>query len=114
MLLQSQCDFDQDAAALLRAAGKQASWTSWEKRDLWDQGVSHPASEDSFTDNLSLQDETKVILENTAGKWLIEYGEMEGLQKAEIEAVKRMLSRQAPAGCCTASDSSIVAHGRRP
>jgi len=58
-----------------------------------------------FTDNLSLQDETKVIIENTAGKWLIEYGELEGLQKAETEAVKRMLSRQV--------DEARLAYGRR-
>ena len=47
-----------------------------------------------FSDDLPLNSDSKVIVERTAGKWLIEASDMAGKKKTEIEALKAMMSRQ--------------------
>lgn len=59
-----------------------------------------------FTDNLSFKDETDDLIQKTDGRWIIEYGELNDLKKAEIEDVKLMLSRQ--------EDVARLSYGRIP
>jgi hypothetical protein len=46
-----------------------------------------------FTDNFSLTDDSRKVLEQTEGKFIIEAAEMTGIRKADIEHVKALLSR---------------------
>jgi len=48
-----------------------------------------------FTDDLRLDADSKEVLEVTAGKWFVEYGELTGLRKADRDKVKSKLSRRA-------------------
>lgn len=48
-----------------------------------------------FSDSMSLSASEKIVLEQTAGKWIIEIGELSGIGKREIEHVKEFLSRRA-------------------
>jgi hypothetical protein len=59
---------------------------------------------DWVTDSLSLSAEEKVVIEQTAGKWLAEIGELSGYRKREVEHIKAFLSRQV--------DSARLAFGR--
>lgn len=56
------------------------------------------------TDSLALSAEEKVVIEQTAGKWLAEIGELSGYRKREVEHIKAFLSRQV--------DSARLAFGR--
>lgn len=47
-----------------------------------------------FTDSVSLGLEPKEVMELTAGKWIVEIGELAGMRKSEVEHVKALLSRQ--------------------
>jgi hypothetical protein len=47
-----------------------------------------------FTDNLEIGADTKRIIENTAGKWIVEVAELSGMNRRDVEHVKAMLSRQ--------------------
>ncbi len=62
------------------------------------------AGDDWFTDNLRIGAEPKVVIEQTAGKWLIEFAELAGLGKRAAADVKAFLSRQ--------SDESRLSYGR--
>ncbi len=46
-----------------------------------------------FTDCVSLTNDSKVLIEQTSGKLLVEVPELKGMRKAEIEHVKATLSR---------------------
>ena len=61
-------------------------------------------NEDWFSENVSLNQEAKEIIEQTEGKWIAEIGELAGLSKRDAEHVKQMLSRQ--------SDEFRLAYGR--
>ena len=61
-------------------------------------------NEDRFSENVSLNQEAKEIIEQTEGKWIAEIGELAGLSKRDAEHVKQMLSRQ--------SDELRLAYGR--
>lgn len=52
------------------------------------------ASEAHFTDCLHIGAEPKVIIEQTAGKWLAEMAELSGIRRVEVEPIKAMISRQ--------------------
>lgn len=58
-----------------------------------------------FTDSLSPGDDQKVTIEQTQGKWLCEFSELNGLGKRDVESVKAMITRQV--------DRSRLAYGRR-
>ena len=60
--------------------------------------------EDWFSENVSLCQDAKEIIEQTEGKWIVEIGELAGLGKRDAEHVKQTLSRQ--------SDESRLAYGR--
>lgn len=47
-----------------------------------------------FTDGLVIGAEAKIIIEQTAGKWIIELAELAALEKSAIEVVKAFASRQ--------------------
>ncbi len=47
-----------------------------------------------FTDNFQLSHNTKEAIEQTAGKWIVEIGELAGMRKSDIDHVKSLLSRQ--------------------
>jgi hypothetical protein len=47
-----------------------------------------------FTDDLPLGGDTKQLIEQTLGKWIIEAGELKGMGRAEVAALKACLSRQ--------------------
>jgi hypothetical protein len=49
---------------------------------------------DWFTDDLPLNVPSKEIIERTAGKWIVEAGELAGMRKMDIEHLKSFLSRQ--------------------
>jgi len=59
---------------------------------------------DWFTDALELTAKPQEIMEQTAGKWIVEIAELAGMRKSEIEHVKALLSRQ--------SDRARRAYGR--
>lgn len=47
-----------------------------------------------FTDDLPLNADTKVLIERTQGKWIVEAAELSGLKKSDIEGLKALLSRR--------------------
>jgi predicted P-loop ATPase len=49
---------------------------------------------DWFSDDLPLQADSKKVIEQTTGKWIIEAAEMSGMRRTDIEHLKAMLSRQ--------------------
>jgi predicted P-loop ATPase len=49
--------------------------------------------EDWFTDDLPLNADGKRMIEQTRGKWIIECGELRGMRRHDIEALKATLSR---------------------
>jgi hypothetical protein len=59
---------------------------------------------DWFTDSVPLNADDKKLLEQTRGKWIVEVADLHGASKAEIEAVKAMMSRS--------SDRARMAYGR--
>src|SRR5262245_16675409 len=62
------------------------------------------ASEPWFSDNLPVGADAKLIIEQTAGVWIVELAELSGMRRSEVEAVKTMLSRQ--------SDRARPSYGR--
>jgi predicted P-loop ATPase len=63
-------------------------------------------SQDWFLDDLPLTADSKKVIEQTAGKWIVEASDLSGMRKADIEHVKALASRQV--------DRSRMAYGRRP
>jgi len=61
------------------------------------------ASNDWFTDALLMGASSKVVMEITAGKLIVEFAELAGLRNKDIETTKAMLSRQ--------SDRERMAYG---
>lgn len=59
---------------------------------------------DWFLDNLPVGATSQVILEQTGGKWIVEFSELSGIRKAEVETIKSSLSR--------VRDESRMAYGR--
>lgn len=49
---------------------------------------------DWFNDDMPLDVDSKVLIEKTSGKWIIEAAELSGLSKAKVEHLKANLSRQ--------------------
>lgn len=47
-----------------------------------------------FTDDLPLDGDTKHLIEQTGGKWLVEAGELKGMSKGDVAKLKACLSRQ--------------------
>jgi len=50
--------------------------------------------EEWFTDDLPLGTDTKKLIEATAGKWIVEAGELKGMNKSDVAALKSCLSRR--------------------
>jgi predicted P-loop ATPase len=49
---------------------------------------------DWFLDDLPLNVDAKVVIERTAGKWIVEAAELSGMSKANVEHLKRFMSAQ--------------------
>jgi predicted P-loop ATPase len=64
-----------------------------------------PADE-YFTDSLSIGADKKEIVEITAGKWLVELPELDGMGKRDAATIKAMMSRQ--------SDKTRLSYARMP
>jgi len=62
--------------------------------------------EEWFGDSLSLAARDKEVIEQLAGKWLIEAADLSGMRKSDVETLKAFLSRQ--------SDRARLAYGRFP
>jgi Virulence-associated protein E len=62
--------------------------------------------DDWFSDDLPLNADTKRQMEVLAGRWIVEAGELKGIRKGEVEALKGFLSRQV--------DRARMAYGRLP
>lgn len=60
--------------------------------------------EDWFNDNLPLHARDKEVIEQTAGRWIIECAELNGMRQSEVEGLKSFLSRQV--------DRARMAYGR--
>lgn len=60
--------------------------------------------EEWFLDNLPLDADSQVIIERTAGKWIVEAADMAGMKKADVEHLKATLSRTC--------DAARLAYGR--
>ena len=60
--------------------------------------------DDWFTDNLDMGASAKEVIENTAGKWIVEAAELSGMAKRDLERVKAFYSRT--------TDSARLAYGR--
>jgi hypothetical protein len=50
--------------------------------------------EDWFIDDLPLDADTKVVMERTAGRWIVEGAELKGMRQGETEKIKATLSRR--------------------
>lgn len=50
--------------------------------------------EEWFTDDLPLGVDTKRFIEATAGRWIVEAGELKGMRHSEVECLKSCLSRR--------------------
>ena len=59
-----------------------------------------------FSDSISRFDNTKDCMEQLAGKWILEIGELAGMKKAEVDGVKTFMSK--------ASDDYRTPYSRRP
>jgi predicted P-loop ATPase len=62
--------------------------------------------EDWFSDDLPLTADSKKLIEQTRGRWIVEVADLSGMRKADIEHLKSLLSRR--------RDSSRMAYGRLP
>ncbi|HEX8341978.1 MAG TPA: VapE domain-containing protein [Tepidisphaeraceae bacterium] len=51
-------------------------------------------NDDWFTDDLPLGGDTKRQIEGLSGRWIVEAGELKGMNKGDVEALKGFLSRQ--------------------
>lgn len=60
--------------------------------------------EEWFADDLPLDADSKVLMERTAGRWIVELAELKGLRRGAVEHVKSMLSRRV--------DKARLAYGR--
>jgi putative DNA primase/helicase len=58
-----------------------------------------------FSDSISRFDNTKESMENLAGKWIIEVGELSGMKRTEVEHIKTFLTKQ--------EDTYRPSYGRR-
>lgn len=63
------------------------------------------SNDDWFTDDLPLGSDTRRFMESTAGKWIVEAGELKGMGKGDVAALKACLSRQ--------RDEARLAYGRK-
>jgi len=52
------------------------------------------ASEVWFSDDMKMGLDSKEVIEKTAGKWIVEIAELNGMSNKEIEAVKSFITRQ--------------------
>ncbi len=59
-----------------------------------------------FSDSIPLNAPDKIMIEATAGKWITECPELQGMKKGEVERIRSQLSRQ--------SDRARMAYGRFP
>jgi hypothetical protein len=62
--------------------------------------------EEWFTDDLPLDADAKRFIEAVKGKWIVEAGELKGMRKGEVDALKSALSRRV--------DRARLAYGRHP
>lgn len=62
--------------------------------------------DDWFSDGISLDLIGKELMENTAGKWIIEVAELSGRNRAEVNQIKAMLSRK--------SDTARMSYQEKP
>jgi len=62
--------------------------------------------EDWFGDDLPLNASAQKFIEQTAGKWIVEAGELKGMRKGDVESLKSCLSRQ--------RDRARMAYGHLP
>ncbi|MGH9886444.1 MAG: virulence-associated E family protein, partial [bacterium] len=60
---------------------------------------------DWFTDDLPLGNDTKQAMEQTSGKWIVEAGELRGMSRGDVHALKGYLSRR--------FDEARMAYGRK-
>lgn len=60
--------------------------------------------EDWFTDDCPLNADSKLLIEQLDGRWIVEMGELKGMRRGEVEGVKSMLSRSV--------DKARLAYGR--
>jgi hypothetical protein len=58
-----------------------------------------------FSDDLQFDKDTKHVIETTAGKWIVEAGELKGMRRSDVAALKACLSRQC--------DEARLAWGRK-
>ncbi len=61
---------------------------------------------DWFSDDLPLNADAKRFIESTAGRWIVEAGELKGMRKGDVEHLKSCLSRRI--------DRARMSYGRLP
>lgn len=59
-----------------------------------------------FSDDLPLDGDTKKLIEQTGGKWIVEAGELKGMSRSDVTTLKATLSRTV--------DEARLAYGRKP
>lgn len=59
-----------------------------------------------FADDLPLDGDTKRLMEQTGGKWIVEAGELKGMSKSDVAQLKSCLSRQV--------DEARLSYDRKP
>ena len=62
--------------------------------------------DDWFSDDLPLNNDTKRFMEATGGKWIVEAGELKGMNRSDVTALKACLSRQI--------DEARMSYDRKP
>ena len=63
-------------------------------------------SEEWFTDDCPLNADSKMMIEQIGGRWIVEMGELKGMRRGEVEHVKSTLTRRV--------DKARLAYGRMP
>jgi predicted P-loop ATPase len=60
---------------------------------------------DLFSENVPLGADSKTLIERTEGKWIVEFAELDGMQKSDVASTRAALSRR--------TDEARLACGRR-
>lgn len=62
--------------------------------------------DDWFTDDLPLGEETRKMIEQTTGRWIVEAGELRGIGRSDVHTLRQYLGRT--------KDTARLAYGREP
>lgn len=92
---QPGCQFDE----MIVLEGKQGSLKSTLLRTM-------AVNDEWFSDSMHMDADSKEVIEQTSGKWIVEISELNGMRRSDVEKVKALVSRRV--------DTARMAYGRFP